>query len=551
MNAAAAIGIGTEANTNIGGAEIPGLPGSEIAKNGSAPAAGSSAEVSGSWRDLLHALGLMPEAATGSQALPDAGVPEEKDCGAGSIGKKITEAGAAKTSIATASRVLTPTKKARESSQGGSGEIVLPRGRKRTDPAGSVETQINVAQSCPEICGLALASFPVSASPTPVSTATADISDVETHSADAIDEQRSLEPLSVPVLAGHDKVRSAAAAEINIGRGSSPELKGHQGDDGSQGGVQAEDGDFAGASMIDLNVPAEANRIKNDVPPAQPIGDATSDKRVAVEPGASITTVRTTGGDGASDNHVATLRGSERAADSPTRTPARSNSQNSGRISGAVQQHVPRVSSSPAIQPSGAAIKLDDPGGNPLNAPPVRDMGSYVGSGERATGAVHPTSAASDPFLVLDGDHNAPSPAWIHAGTHHAEAGYLDPALGWIGVRADSASNGVHAALVPNSAEAAQVLGSHMAGLNAYLSEHRAEPATVIMAPPQDGRDGSLPGNNSNDHSSARQEDGGRSETRNECQAIAGISQRSSAAAVATTTAGVPAAAGNYISVMA
>ena len=203
-----------------------------------------------------------------------------------------------------------------------------------------------------------------------------------------------------------------------------------------------------------------------------------------------------------------------------------------------------------AVQPDGASTKLDNSAATALNAPPMLDMGGYASAGERATSAAHPASTPRDPFLVLDGEHDAPLPAWIHAGTHHAEAGYLDPALGWIGVRADSASNGLHVALVPNSAEAAQVLGSQVAGLNAYLSEHRPEPATVIMTAPQDGRDGSMLGNNSSDHSSARHEDGGRSETRNDNQPTAEISQRGAVAAIATTVR-ASAGAGKYISVIA
>ena len=87
----------------------------------------------------------------------------------------------------------------------------------------------------------------------------------------------------------------------------------------------------------------------------------------------------------------------------------------------------------------------------------------------------------SDAVAALDAGRASPPTTWIHAGARHAEAGFLDPALGWVGVRADAVGNGVHAALVPGSADAAQVLETHMAGLNAFLSEHHGSSATVTL----------------------------------------------------------------------
>jgi len=42
----------------------------------------------------------------------------------------------------------------------------------------------------------------------------------------------------------------------------------------------------------------------------------------------------------------------------------------------------------------------------------------------------------------------------------------------------------VHAAVVPGSAEAAQALSGHMAGLSAYLADEHAPVATLTMAHP-------------------------------------------------------------------
>jgi hypothetical protein len=92
-----------------------------------------------------------------------------------------------------------------------------------------------------------------------------------------------------------------------------------------------------------------------------------------------------------------------------------------------------------------------------------------------------------DVFRSMDGDTGLPSGAWIHAGSHRAEAGYLDPALGWIGVRAEASAGGVHASLVPSSADAAQILGGHLGDLNSFLSERHAQPATVTLAGAETG----------------------------------------------------------------
>jgi len=98
--------------------------------------------------------------------------------------------------------------------------------------------------------------------------------------------------------------------------------------------------------------------------------------------------------------------------------------------------------------------------------------------------------AGSDPFSVLDADQAAGSMNWIHAGAHRAEAGYLDPALGWVSVRAEAVGGGIHAAVMPGSPEAAQVLGGHMTGLSSHLAQLHGDTATVTLASAQDGRGG-------------------------------------------------------------
>ena len=99
------------------------------------------------------------------------------------------------------------------------------------------------------------------------------------------------------------------------------------------------------------------------------------------------------------------------------------------------------------------------------------------------SGAAQAT-APQETFATLDAGTSVGTPNWIHAGGHQAEAGFEDPALGWVGVRADLSGGSVHAALVPGSTEAAQALSGHLAGLSTYLAEQQTPVATLTMAAP-------------------------------------------------------------------
>ena len=88
-------------------------------------------------------------------------------------------------------------------------------------------------------------------------------------------------------------------------------------------------------------------------------------------------------------------------------------------------------------------------------------------------------------IATLDGTSNTASATWIHSGQHQAEAGFEDPILGWVGVRAQSDSNGIHAAIIPESQDAAQSLNIHVMGLNTYLAEHHTQVESVRVAVPE------------------------------------------------------------------
>jgi hypothetical protein len=159
-------------------------------------------------------------------------------------------------------------------------------------------------------------------------------------------------------------------------------------------------------------------------------------------------------------------------------------------------------------------------------------------------------------FARLDAESASQSIHWVQAGAHRAEAGYLDPNLGWVGVRAETSGGAVHAALLPGSPEAAQVLGTHLSGLNAFLAQQHGSHATATIATPQDGRSGTgAEQGNSAGGGSGRDDGAGRN------MAPAGRPSESSKQMAASTTGAADRSigseasairrAGTYVSVMA
>jgi hypothetical protein len=107
-----------------------------------------------------------------------------------------------------------------------------------------------------------------------------------------------------------------------------------------------------------------------------------------------------------------------------------------------------------------------------------------------AMSSASPESSGRETFAALDAGTRIGAPGWIHAAPQHAEAGFQDPALGWVGVRADVTGGGIHAALVPGSTDAAQALAGHMAGLTAHLASQHMEVHSVTVAAPGAERNG-------------------------------------------------------------
>lgn len=162
------------------------------------------------------------------------------------------------------------------------------------------------------------------------------------------------------------------------------------------------------------------------------------------------------------------------------------------------------------------------------------------------------TGAAQETFTALDAGTSVGTPGWVHAGSRQAEAGFQDPSLGWVGVRADLSGGSVHASLVPGSAEAAQVLGTHLAGLNTYLTEQQTPVATLTVAA---GANGMEPGVGQQMQQNAGQETGQgyvaqQFDSASGAQAIASASPLGVAATL-DTMAYAGGESGRYVSVMA
>jgi hypothetical protein len=158
-------------------------------------------------------------------------------------------------------------------------------------------------------------------------------------------------------------------------------------------------------------------------------------------------------------------------------------------ISGMAQAGVPSAARS--VQASYSAHYQSQAGAaDPLTAAAMTRSGSAneLGARDEMQPQVSMGSAAHDPFAELDARTAAPAATWLQAGTHHAEAGYLDPSLGWVAVRAESSGSALHAAILPGSGEAAQALGGHLTALNSFMSEHHGRSSTVTLASPDQGQ---------------------------------------------------------------
>jgi hypothetical protein len=155
-----------------------------------------------------------------------------------------------------------------------------------------------------------------------------------------------------------------------------------------------------------------------------------------------------------------------------------------------------------SAQPTPAAIEgLNHQLSNAtLDAATIRDAPAALPSGPNAP---IPTSAGvstAGTFSAMDGANNQVHATWIHAGAHQAEAGFEDPALGWVSVKAGLNAGGISAMVVPGSAEASQSLGAHMAGLHDFLAEQHTPVDSLTLGTVQDSGGDAGANQNLNQH---------------------------------------------------
>lgn len=113
--------------------------------------------------------------------------------------------------------------------------------------------------------------------------------------------------------------------------------------------------------------------------------------------------------------------------------------------------------------------------------------GTAAANAGSVAGNVSPAPTAHDTFAALDAGSSQPSTTLVHASARQVEAGYQDPTLGWVSVRADQTPTGVHASILPVTADATQTLSTHMAALNSYLTQHHPGITATITAPQNSG----------------------------------------------------------------
>jgi len=174
---------------------------------------------------------------------------------------------------------------------------------------------------------------------------------------------------------------------------------------------------------------------------------------------------------------------------------AQPSAQSTGDKPAAAVRHEPASASIPGTHnPSSAILSADTHqlsmrfAASGLGAEAATAARSVAGAGASGLGASTQVGGTGrDIFATLDSPTAVGAPTLIHAAGQRAEAGFEDPSLGWIGVRADMAGNGIHAALVPGSPEAAQVLSAHLTGLSAHLSNEHAAVSSLTMAEPGQG----------------------------------------------------------------
>ena len=104
--------------------------------------------------------------------------------------------------------------------------------------------------------------------------------------------------------------------------------------------------------------------------------------------------------------------------------------------------------------------------------------------GEPAPSSLNRIAPTYETFSAIDASSVPDTAKWTLAGAHHAEAGFQDPSMGWVAVRAQETAGAIHATIIPVTAEAGQAISPHLAGLNAHMARQSPllEPISLSAA---------------------------------------------------------------------
>jgi len=177
----------------------------------------------------------------------------------------------------------------------------------------------------------------------------------------------------------------------------------------------------------------------------------------------------------------------------------------------------------------------------PLSRDPASAHAGMNATSGNAVASANPVADAQprEAFSAIDAEVGPRTSNWIHAGAQRAEAGFQDPAIGWVGVRADLSGGSVHAALVPGSNEASQALSGHMAGLSAHLAAQHSPVESVTLAMPE-GRAGSMETGQGPGQGTSQDMDRGSGQNPQQGGGYSGLQSSPMASAPATGASGDP-----------
>lgn len=160
--------------------------------------------------------------------------------------------------------------------------------------------------------------------------------------------------------------------------------------------------------------------------------------------------------------------------------------------------------------------RVDPPGSGDVPVAALRDDQAFHSSvagyplpsnTQSATAAtpspIRVAASVHEQFAALDSTSLATPVTWNSAAVHRAEAGFRDPSLGWVTVRAQTDAGGIHASLVPATAEAGQVLGGHLVDLNAYMADRLPHVGSVTVSSPDDSTGQSMMHSNAQQNGSS------------------------------------------------